>query len=191
MGRDLIYLWENLLWLHTEMTNIQDNSTMYFTARLEFFVFFFVDGNLLPTSPWYTSLIQVFPFFWHYIYCGGTSQPHKSGTVDKTRWRHLTAAGHISPLKSRTKTLKGKGKLPGTSGQFAEWQGSPPQLDTTLQPTRESKLGGAWICSPGRSRALGRVQSPSHPTDNLHWTFLQWPIFRWTCGECRKVLVLD
>lgn len=41
MGRDLIYLWENLLWLHTEMTNIQDNSTMYFTARLEFFVFFF------------------------------------------------------------------------------------------------------------------------------------------------------
>lgn len=28
MGRDLIYLWENLLWLHSEMTNIQGNNTM-------------------------------------------------------------------------------------------------------------------------------------------------------------------
>lgn len=37
MGRDLIYLWENLLWLHSEMTNIQGNNTMYFTARLELF----------------------------------------------------------------------------------------------------------------------------------------------------------
>lgn len=35
MGRDLIYLWENLLWLHSEVTNIQGNNTMYFTASLE------------------------------------------------------------------------------------------------------------------------------------------------------------
>lgn len=51
MGRDLIYLWENLLWLHTEMTNIQDNSTMYFTARLEFFVFFLSMEIYFPHLP--------------------------------------------------------------------------------------------------------------------------------------------
>lgn len=47
MGRDLIYLWENLLWLHTKMTNIQDNSTMYFTARLDF-LFFWSMENYFP-----------------------------------------------------------------------------------------------------------------------------------------------
>lgn len=36
-GRDLIYLWENLLWLHSKMSSIQGNNTKYFTARLELF----------------------------------------------------------------------------------------------------------------------------------------------------------
>jgi len=47
MGRDLIYLWENLLWLHSEVTNIQRNNTMYLTARLE--LFFWSVENYFPS----------------------------------------------------------------------------------------------------------------------------------------------
>lgn len=118
MGRDLIYLWENLLWLHTEMTNIQDNSTMYFTARLEFLFF----GLWKIIS--HISLVHLphsgVPIFvtLHYIYRGGTSEPHKSGTVYKTHCRHLTAAGQIGSLKSGKNTLKGKGKLQGHLGSL-------------------------------------------------------------------------
>lgn len=46
MGRDLIYLWENLLWLHSEMTSIQGNNTIHFTARPE--LFFWSIENYFP-----------------------------------------------------------------------------------------------------------------------------------------------
>lgn len=163
MGRDLIYLWESLLWLHTEMTNIQDNSTVCFTARLEFYFFFWSMENYFPHLPGTPPSLRCS----HFSDIVFTMVEHLS-LINQALWiKHTLWTSHCSRAHQSTeirhKHLERKGENAGTSGQFAGWQGSHPQLDTTLQPTRENKLGGAWICSPGRSRALEGGQEPQPP----------------------------